>query len=213
VPTYNALVQKYRAIIFDCGGVIFDFYPDNVFEHWAAVSGKDANSIKHKFVLDEAYHEFERGEIDVSSFRKHILHMIDLKISDEDFDSGWNNLYGDFVPGIERLLQDLKNKYRLVALTNTNEIHARKWRSMCAPILRYFEKVFSSHEIHARKPEREAYDIVLKYLGLSPEEVIFLDDNPAYVSAASRMRIPSIQVTSFTQMVRELKNLGVEIGA
>jgi len=42
-------VNKYRAIIFDCGGVIFDFSPNNVFNHWAIVSGKDTKSIEHKF--------------------------------------------------------------------------------------------------------------------------------------------------------------------
>jgi epoxide hydrolase-like predicted phosphatase len=204
-------VKKYRAIIFDCGGVIFDFYPDKVFDHWAMDSGKDANSIKHKFVLDQAYHEFERGEIDASTFRKHTLTMLDLNISDDDFDKGWNSLYGDLVPGIERLLQHLNIGYRLVALTNTNEIHARKCRVMCASILCYFEKVFSSHEIHARKPERKAYDIVLKYLGLDADQVIFLDDNPEFVRAASAMHIESIHVTSFNQMVEALKNLGVEV--
>jgi HAD superfamily hydrolase (TIGR01509 family) len=82
---------------------------------------------------------------------------------------------------------------------------------MCAPLICHFEKVFSSHEIHARKPEYEAYEIVLKYLGLEPEDVIFLDDNPEYVRAASRMNITGIHVTSFEQMVEELKKLGVEV--
>ncbi|UCF70180.1 MAG: HAD family phosphatase [candidate division WOR-3 bacterium] len=204
-------MKKYRAIIFDCGGVIFDFHPNRVYEHWALVGGSDADSIERKFVLGETYQQFERGEIDASQFRKHISNMIELDINEAGFDDGWNSLYGDFVPGIERLLRHLAQSYRLVALTNTNEIHARKWRTMCAPVLPYFERVFSSHEMHARKPEREAYEIVLKYLILHPEEVIFLDDNPEYVSAAMRLNIDSIHVTSFGQMVEGLKNLGVEM--
>jgi epoxide hydrolase-like predicted phosphatase len=203
-------VRKYRAIIFDCGGVIFHFSPDKVFKYWAMASGKDANSLEHRFEFGKTYNVFERGEIDASVFRNRVQAMLDIKLSDEDFDNGWNSLYGDLVSGIEELLQNLKKRYRLIALTNTNEIHARKWRILCVPLLQYFEKVFSSHEIHARKPERKAYEIVLGYLDLGPQEVIFLDDNPAFVRAAAAMQIKSIQVTSFKQMVKALRNLGLK---
>ncbi len=204
-------MKQYRAIIFDCGGVLFDFSPNKVFEHWAQVSGIEANVLSHRFVFGDVYHQFEKGEVDASSFRKQISNMLEIDINDEDFDKGWNCLYGDIVHGIEQVLQDLKKRYRLVALTNTNEIHARKWRVLCAPLVCHFEKVFSSHEIHARKPEPKAYETVLKYLGLQPEDVIFLDDNPEYVGAASRMNIKSIQVTSLVQMVGELNDLGVRV--
>ncbi|UCD06666.1 MAG: HAD family phosphatase [candidate division WOR-3 bacterium] len=206
-------MKQYRAIIFDCGGVIFDFSPANVFKHWAMVGNEDPNTLEHKFKFSEVYLKFERGEIDSSAFRAHTLNMLELKINEEEFDRGWNNLYGDLVPGIEELLSDLQDDYRLVALTNTNEIHARKWQIICRPLLHYFEKVFSSHEIHARKPERKAYEIVLKYLDLAPDDVIFLDDNPQFVRAAAELQIKAIQVNSFKQMVSDLRNLGVEVRA
>jgi len=174
------------------------------------VSGKDTKSIEHKFDFNEIYHKFERGEIDASLFRKHTLNMLDLKINDEDFDNGWNSLYGNLVPGIEQLLQNLKKRYRLVALTNTNEIHAKKWKILCASLLSCFEKVFSSHEIHARKPEQKVYKVVLSYLQLNPAEVIFLDDNYEYVHAASKLNITGIHVTSFRQMIEELNDHGVQ---
>ena len=204
-------MKKYQAIIFDCGGVIFDFSPDNVFNHWAMVSGEDVDVIRQRFVLDDKYHKFEKGEIDAVLFRKHTLNMLELKISDEDFDDGWNSIYMDSVYGIEQLLQELKSQYRLVALTNTNEIHARKWPILYASLLRHFERVFSSHEIQARKPERKAFEIVLEHLALNADDVIFLDDNPEYVQAASSMNIASIHVTSFRQMIEDLRNLGVRI--
>ena len=202
-------MKQYRAIIFDCGGVIFDFSPQRVFNYWAKVSGQDASSLEHKFGFGKTYEEFERGEINAALFRNRVMEMLDMDLSDEDFDNGWNSLHGDLVPGIEALLRDLQKQHRLVALTNTNEIHARKWRIICVSLLRYFEKVFSSHEIHTRKPEPEAYETVLKYLDLAPGEVIFMDDNPEFVRAASAMNIASIHVKSFKQMVEELRKLDV----
>ncbi len=204
-------MSKYHALIFDCGGVIFTFSFDHAFNYWAMVSGEDISKIKNNFDFDETFKKFEKGEVDSSIFRKHTLSKLGLKISDDEFDNGWNSIYMELVPGITQLLQGLKQKYRLVALTNTNEIHAEKWKTMYASLLSCFEKVFSSHEIHARKPEQKAYSTVLNYLQLETNEVVFLDDNPQYVQAASEMNITSIHVTSFMQMVEDLSKLGVEV--
>jgi putative hydrolase of the HAD superfamily len=173
-------MSKYKAIVFDCGGVIFTCLFDKALNYWAMVSGKNISEIKNKFDFDEIFQKLERGEINSTAFRKHALSKLGLKISDEKFDKGWNSIYLDLVPGIKQLLQELKQKHRLVALTNTNEIHAKKWRIMYASILDCFERVFS-----------------LNYLRLNPDEVIFLDDNTENVQAASEMNIASIHVTSF----------------
>lgn len=204
-------MKKYHAMIFDCGGVIFHFSSDNIFKHWAMVSGGDANEMKKKFDFDEIFHKFEKGEIDSSLFRKNTMNKLELKISDEEFDNGWNSMYMELVPGIAQLLQELRSTYRLVALTNTNAIHAEKWPILYSSVLESFEKVFSSHEIGARKPEQKAHETVLNYLGLNPNRVIFFDDNPEFVRAAAEMNIESICVTSFKQMVDEMNRLGIKV--
>lgn len=209
--SYNLAMKKYDAMIFDWGGVIFHFSSDKIFKHWAMVSGRDANELKKKFDFGEIYHKFEKGEISSSLFRKNIMNKLEFKISDEEFDNGWNSMYRELVPGIAYLLQELKSTYRLVALTNTNEIHAQTWPILYSSVLGYFEKIFSSHEIGARKPEKKAYETVLNYLGLDPHRIIFFDDNPEFVRAAAEMNIESICVTSFRQMVVEMNRRGIKV--
>ncbi|KPJ72355.1 hypothetical protein AMJ52_06640 [candidate division TA06 bacterium DG_78] len=204
-------MDKYRAIIFDVGNVIVNISGDNVFEYWATVSKRDADVIKQKFEIDDIYHQFEKGDLEPALYRKYILEKIGLRMSDDEFDNGWNNIYADVVPGVEQLLQDLKSEFRLTALTNTNVIHAKKWKTKYASVLKYFEKVFCSHEIKTRKPERNAYDIVLTYLQMDPNVVVYLDDIPEYVKAATDIGIKSILVTSSEQMVGELNKLGITV--
>ena len=198
-------------MIFDCGGVVFHFSSDRIFKHWALVSGKDAIELKKKFDFGETYQEFEKGEISPSVFRKKTMNKLEFKISDEEFDNGWNSMYMELVPGIVGLLRELRSTYRLVALTNTNVIHAKKWPILFSSVLEYFEKVFSSHTIGARKPEKRAYETVLNYLEENPQSTIFLDDNPEFVRAAAAMDITSICVSSFKQMVDEMSTRGVRL--
>jgi len=200
---------KYQAIVFDLGNVVINYSFDNTFYYWAKVSGCDVNMIKQKFEFDEIYRRFEKGEIKPDIYRKNVLEKLGLHLNEVEFDNGWNQIYLDLTSGIEQLLRDLKSRFRLVALTNTNEIHANHWKIKYASMLSNFEKVFCSHEIKARKPEKEVFKIVLNYLQLKPNYVVYLDDRYENIKSASEIGIKSILVNSPHQIIRELQILGI----
>ncbi len=204
---YNLLVAKITAIIFDLGKVVFDLSFDLVFESWATSSGKQFSDIKNKFQFDELFDKFETGEISPEKYRSLISRRLNIQLTNEEFDQGWCDLYLDPYNEIEQLLLDLKHKYRLVALTNTNIIHNKVWRLKYAGILKHFEKIFSSHEMETRKPEEKAYGIVLNYLQCKPSETIFIDDNADNIMGANKLGIKTILVTSQEQMRKELQKL------
>lgn len=189
--------------------MVINFSFDNVFNHWASVTGVSASELKRRFEYDEMFRRFERGEINSTRFRNHVLKMLSIEMSNAEFDEGWNAIYLDVVPGIEHILRDLRRRFRLIALTNTNVLHAQTWKMRYASVLEHFERVFCSHEMKARKPEQRAFEIVLNYLALNPTQIILLDDNPEFVSAASQLHITGILVTSLKQLINELKNHGL----
>ncbi len=202
-------MNSYQAIIFDLGNVVINISVDNVFDYWANTTGLVAQDLKRNFHIGNVYAQFERGEIDSPTFRKYVLERLKLEINDAEFDRGWNTIYLDIVPGVEDVLRSLKKNFRLVALTNTNEIHAKVWKRKYSPMLGHFEKVFCSHEIGARKPEQKAYLTVLEYLKLKPCDVVFLDDLYEAVHGASEMGITSVLVSSLEQMISELHKLRI----
>ncbi|MEJ7821732.1 MAG: TlpA disulfide reductase family protein [Chitinophagaceae bacterium] len=53
-----------------------------------------------------------------------------MKLSDQEFDKGWCDLYLDTYRGIDNLLAELKLNYKIVAFTNTNIIHPMKSMSI-----------------------------------------------------------------------------------
>jgi len=197
-------MKTYEALIFDLGKVVFDLSFDNVFHCWAAASGQQAAVLKSKFQFDDFFDEFEKGDIADEEFRAEISRRLDLTLTDQVFDEGWCALYLDAYEGIDELLGSLKNQYRLVALTNTNSIHAQVWPTKYRESLRYFERVFCSHELKTRKPEKQAYQCVLNYLGVEPQHTIFLDDSQANIAGAAQLGIKTILVESPRQMQVDL---------
>ncbi len=195
----------YNTLIFDLGNVIFQFSFDRSFQYWAKASDKSFEEIKEKFKFDEVFNKFERNEISPAEFRKLISARLEINLSDEEFDKGWCNLYMDVFPGIDELLAHLKNKYRLIALSNTNSIHQKVWKIKYAPTLIHFEKIFSSHELLCRKPEPEIYITVLEHLKIEPGHAIFLDDMPENVAGAAAVGMKTILVRTPAQMKAELE--------
>jgi len=197
----------YKALIFDLGNVVFNVDFDLIYKYWSDHSGVSYEKIKKYFEHDKHFDMFERGDISEHDYRKITQGNLGMNLSEKDFDEGLTALYLDECDGINFLLKELKQNYRIIALSNTNIIHKRVWREKYKDTMDQFEKIFSSHEINTRKPETEPYLIALDYLKMKPEEVIFLDDKEENIGPAKTLGIKTITVKSPAQMRIELKNL------
>jgi len=201
--------QKYKTLIFDLGNVIIDISPKNACDYWAEIRKRKPEELYVAFPFDETYAKFERGEITPETFRKYVSKCLNITLSQKEFDEGWKRILIKLLGNIAELLQKLKETYRIVALSNTNEIHVPMWLEMCTPILPYFEKIFSSNEIGFRKPEHDSFQCVLDYLQIHPNEVVFLDDNYQNILTAENIGMKVIHVESYDQMVKELEKIGI----
>jgi len=201
--------QEYKAVIFDLGKVIFDYSFSKAYKFWATTANKSFEDIKGNFHFDKTFEDFESGKISADQFRREILQRLNLNLSNDDFDTGWCSIYLDTYSEIDKLLLDLKKKYRVVALTNTNIIHSSVWRVKYFNTLQHFEKIFCSYELGTRKPESKAFQIVLDYLQTKPTETIFLDDNIDNIKGAIQLDIATIWVTSQEKMNCELLQHGL----
>lgn len=200
-------MKTYEALIFDLGKVVFDLSFDRIFHFWAVASGQKADAIKGKFQVDEFFDEFEKGNVSNEAFRAEVSKCLNLTLANEVFDEGWCSLYLDVYEGIDKLLSSLKKQYRLVALTNTNSIHERVWKIKYQESLSHFEKVFSSHDLRTRKPEKQAYLTVLDYLAIEPPRIVFLDDSYANAAGATQLGIKAILVASPQQLGADLQKV------
>ena len=187
--------QPVKALIFDLGNVIILFSFEKAFRKWAELSGKDLPFIQENFSFDSIHDEFERGRVSPEAFYRHVNDRFGNILSFDDFKTGWNSIYNGLVPGAEDLLQKLRKKYSLFALTNTNSIHYDYCSREFETAFKLFDQVYPSHEIGFRKPEPEVFQYVLKDRSLQKQEVLFFDDLEENVTSGRKAGIPSRVVT------------------
>jgi putative hydrolase of the HAD superfamily len=202
---------KPTAAVFDLGGVVIRIRVEGIFEHWSAAVGADPIELGAAVLADGRYRDFERGEMSPEQYHRHIAGVMGVELGFDDFRRGWCDVFDGLYEGIEPLLDDLRPHLRLVALTNTNELHTPVWKRLYADALARFEAVFVSHELGVRKPEPASYRAALDYLGEPPWSVVFVDDRPENVSAAEAIGMPGITATDPAQVRRAFRALGVDV--
>ncbi|MBI1221113.1 MAG: HAD-IA family hydrolase [Bacteroidetes bacterium] len=181
-----------KNLLFDLGGVIIDLHIQNTREAFEELGMKETGNWFVAHDQNSWLNKYETGQIDTDAFIAGINKDSGLGISEKDFKQAWNAMLGKVRRSRLEMLENLREKYRVFALSNINPMHAHA----CHEILErdhdiysfheIFDRVFFSHEINARKPDKASFDAVLKATGIHPEETLFFDDHFPNVEAAAR---------------------------
>ena len=195
-------------LIFDLGGVIIDLDFQASFQEFATLSGLSANEVAQRTEGLMFFTDYEKGLISSQQFRQQIGDLLQFSASDNAIDNAWCSMLGGMPAPRLQLLQRLKSKYRTFALSNTNDIHVRKFNSIVEESLgsvhlfnEHFEEVYFSHEMKMRKPDSEIYLTVLQEQQLKPAETLFIDDNLDNVQGAANLGIQTLHLQDPQQLI------------
>lgn len=118
-----------------------------------------------------------------------------------DFRSWWS-----VEPGTLRLIEELHaGGTRLAILSNAGFDFASGFRF--SPMGTYFERVFVSAEMDAIKPDPAIYLEVADELGISPAEMVFIDNKSVNTDAAAALGITTHHFTSVAGLDAFLRSL------
>lgn len=186
-------ISNISYIIFDLGGVIIDLDTEATYKAFAEISGKPLEMVKALAAEAEFFKNYERGEIDDPTFRAHLREELEFTGSEALLDEAWNAMLGPIAKERFDKLESLSNDYDLFVMSNTNEIHVRrflniaKYTSPNKGFHDYFKQVYLSQEVGARKPEPQAWQVILNDHQLEPAKGLFIDDNASNIEAAAKL--------------------------
>lgn len=195
--------------MFDLGNVIIDISWDPMSKKWSELTGLPAEEINSRFVMDEQYEDHERGLLSTQEYIEHLGKQFNYPLTYDIFEAGWNSIYVGEVEGIRELMRELQPHYKLVGFSNTNALHEAYWKARFADILSPLDEIYCSHTMGQRKPDIESFELVIRKLGILPEEIIFIDDLLPNVTGAEQAGIRAIQADSVQTMRLKLAELQV----
>lgn len=189
-----------KNIIFDLGGVIINLSVEKTYQAFATLSGLPVEEIKNRVHHGAFFHQYEKGLISDADFREQVRESLNVKVGDSELDRAWNAMLLDIPMERIRLLEQLKPRFNLFLLSNTNNIHLQCFNSQVkqltgfAAIDVYFHQAYYSHLVKMSKPDVEIYEHVLQSNNLIAHETIFLDDNKDNLAGANKVGIQTFHV-------------------
>lgn len=195
--------KEIKLVIFDIGKVILDFDHMITCNKLAKYSKKDARYIYDFIFNSEMLDEYERGKINSMEMFSAISGELGLDISFEKFKEIWSNIF-TIKEGIEQLIHRVKTLAKIAVLSNTDEMHFEDIRDK-VEIIKDFDWLFLSYEAGYRKSEKEIFEYAINKTGISPENIIFIDDIQEFVEAASKLGITGILYKDIITLKKDLE--------
>lgn len=180
-----------KNLLFDFGGVIVSINKDNAVKRFKEIGVDKIEDYLGEFRQEGIFLQLEEGTISRDDFYNELRKLAGKDISNDDIDSGW---FG-FLTGIPayklELLKELRKKYNVYLLSNTNPIimewaHSDKFSPTGEILSDYFDMMFCSYEIGHTKPSKESFEAVIDGAKLNPAETLFLDDGQSNLDMAQK---------------------------
>lgn len=193
-----------RIILFDLGGVLLENTGEQGLLSLLPYR-LSRQEVWERWLASAAVRQFEQGRISPQAFAAQFIEEWQLKLGCAEFIASFATWPKGLFDGATPLVRKLRMRHRVACLTNTNAVHWARFPDL--PEL--FDSSFASHLTGLLKPDREAFEHVLRELGVAANAVHFFDDLLQNVEAARKVGINAVQVRSFDEIEPALRAQGL----
>ena len=160
----------------------------------------------------DIYFKYQTGKLDTEQFRDEIRKASGVDMTNQALDDAWNAMIVRFPKERIELLKVLSKRYNIYMLSNTSALHVQVFEKMFIDLAgesmhKIFKKIYYSHEIGWHKPDKEAWEYVIKDSGIKAEETLFLDDDIHNIKASQELGFQAIHIHERTNLM----NLGFDL--
>ena len=186
-------------LIFDLGGVIVDLDLAKCIQNFKDLGLENIEQYLSNFGQKDFFMQFEKGQIGIPAFRNEIRKLAGTELSDVQIDKAWCSFLTQIPVEKLHLLSELKKKYRLLLLSNTNPLHietavAAEFSKTGKTMQDFFDKCYLSYEMGMVKPDVEIFEALLADAQVKAEECLFLDDGKKNIDTAAALGIQTYWV-------------------
>ncbi|MDR1503637.1 MAG: HAD family phosphatase [Prevotella sp.] len=182
-----------KNILFDFGGVIVSLHKQTALDRFTALGFPNINEYLGEFRQKGIFLEYEEGKINREDFVTEFRKLSNNPgVTAEQIDHAWLGFLVDIPEYKYQLLKDLRKKYKVYLLSNTNPsvmgwAMTHEFSPEGLPINVFFDKCYLSYEIGHAKPDREIFDFIIADSKMDPAETLFFDDGKANVEIGEKL--------------------------
>ncbi len=178
-------MSVFSVVLFDLGGVLVELTGVPTMLEWTGNKYND-KELWDVWLNSPAVRAFETGCSTAEQFAEAIIKEMDLPVGKDEFIAAFSQWPQGLFSGATDLIERLKPHYTLACFSNTNELH---WPRLMIEmgLDQMLDFFFASHIMGKLKPDRTAFECVLRSLDCEPSTVLFLDDNEINVKSAEEI--------------------------
>lgn len=202
--------KETKLILLDFGNVVINIDLDRTFQAFSDITGKSIEKIVETFEQDQLFRRYESGHFSTEDFREIVRQALGFPFSDAEINHAWGALLLDVPKHRVDLILELRQKYDVRLLSNTNALHIE----MCdayfnkhfgiPAVKSLFNTAYYSFDLGTWKPEKEIYMQVLNHSGYAPEQIYFVDDNLSNIKGAAALGIKTLHLIPPDDIVNHL---------
>lgn len=172
-------------IVLDVGKVLVDYDPRVVVEELSRRCGRHID-LPQAADLDELFFPVYVGKRSWRDILRVLSSALGICLGSQEWWGCWCRIFTGEVSGMREALAELKSEFRLVALSNTEEVH---WTFLVRtyPIFRLLDGWVVSYREGVAKPDPAIYRALMDRYCDGQPPVFYADDTPRYVEAARRL--------------------------
>jgi len=201
--------KKITTLIFDLGNVLVYYDNHIAAKRFAKECRIPLMRLWFHFFTSPLDRAITTGRISPKEFYRRCKRQLKIDLDYSTFCRYWNDIFWRN-PSMECFLLQMKKRYPLYLISNTNRLHFEYIRNQY-PILQHFKRTFPSHVVGVRKPDPEIYRYVLRKIKKRPEETVYIDDVSSFVRGARQVGMNAIRFRNKKQLIKDLKVFGVRV--
>jgi len=187
-------MSQITTLLFDLGGVLINLDQGKTLRAFQKL-GADLEEVNAHTTL---FTDFEKGKINADEFRQGLLEVIRKPMLKEQIDNAWNAMLLDIPQERIKIIKQLRKRFSIGLLSNTNSIHIdfmhqylkeegryEEWRNL-------FDEYILSYETGMRKPDVDIYLYAAEKMNCGAHQCVFIDDSPVNLKGAEKAGIKTV---------------------
>ena len=204
--------MKINTLLIDIGEVLVHMERGILIERMKALTEFSEEKIERHLDSFNDIAAYERGELTTEQFCQRVSDLFQISISLVNFKAAWSDIFilSQNQPTLlsPNLFRQLSKLYKMVAISNTNEMHFDYLSQIC-PTVNDFDHYALSYQIGCLKPDEKIYQVALEKAACAPSEALLIDDRLENIEGGERLGIRGALFVEEDQLRHELVRFNV----